>query len=184
MRTTMEALQAFEATVGRYFVELENLDMTQLLAKPNEEEWSIGQMYMHLIQSAQFMHLRNVDLCLAGNDVLSGQELDKTENGRAAFERGSFPPIRIRVPASPQYTPQQPENKEQLTEGLRGVVERMRRTEIALSQPHQGNKAIHPNFGALDATEWFLLVEMHYRHHLLQLERLQHFLVNQKFDFH
>ncbi|MDQ0062711.1 DinB family protein [Paenibacillus harenae] len=178
MRSTAEALQAFEATVGRYLVELENLDMEQLHAKPNEEEWSIGQMYMHLIQSAQFMHLRNVDQCLAGSEAVLRSTGEKTENGKAAFELGSFPPIRIRVPASPQYTPQQPECKEQLIEGLRGVVERMKRTEIALSQAVEGNKILHPGFGALNATEWFLLVEMHYRHHLLQLERLQNFLEN------
>jgi hypothetical protein len=173
MRSTAEALQAFEATVGRYLVELENLTMEQLLAKPNEEEWSIGQMYMHLIQSAQFMHLHNVDQCLNGSEAVLRNTGEKTDNGRAAFELGSFPPIRIRVPASPQYTPQQPDSKEQLMEGLRGVVERMKRTEIALSQAPEGNRIVHPGFGALNATEWFLLVEMHYRHHLLQLERLR-----------
>lgn len=176
MRSTAEALKAFEATVGRYLVELENLDMEQLLAKPNEEEWSVGQMYIHLIQSAHFMHLRNVDQCLSGSEAVLGVAGGKTEKGITAFEHGSFPPIRIRVPASPQYTPLQPESKEQLIEGLCGVVERMKRTEISLSKAPEGNKIIHPGFGALNATEWFLLVEMHYRHHLLQLERLQNFL--------
>lgn len=33
MRSTAEALQAFEATVERYLSELENLDMEQLLKK-------------------------------------------------------------------------------------------------------------------------------------------------------
>lgn len=173
MRSTTEALQAFEATVGRYLVELENLDIEQLRAKPDEEEWSIGQMYMHLIQSAHSMQLRNVDQCLAGSEAVLDNMEEKTENGKAAFALGSFPPIRIKVPASPQYTPRQPESKEQLIEGLRGVVERMKRTEIALSQAVEGHKILHPGFGALNAAEWFLLVEMHYRHHLPQLERLR-----------
>lgn len=176
MRSTAEALKEFEETVGRYLVDLENLDMEQLHAKPNEEEWSIGQMYMHLIQSAHLMHLRNVDQCLGGSEAVIGITGEKTENGRTAFELGSFPSIRIKVPASPQYTPQQPESKEQLMEGLRGVVERMKRTEITLSQASVENRILHPGFGALNATEWFLLVEMHYRHHLLQLERLQNFI--------
>ncbi|RAP28452.1 hypothetical protein C2W64_04886 [Brevibacillus laterosporus] len=29
-------------------------------------------------------------------------------------------------------------------------------------------KMMHPGFGALNAQEWYVLVEMHYRHHLLQ----------------
>ncbi|WP_336775910.1 DinB family protein [Paenibacillus sp. MMO-58] len=178
MRSTTEALQAFEKSVERYVDELNRISLEQLLAKPSEEDWSIGQMYVHLIRSAQYMHLRNVDQCIAGSEaVLVGTGV-KTENGKAAFELGSFPPIRIRVPASPQYTPQQPDNKEQLIEGLQDVVERMKRTEPALIQAPLENTVPHPNFGALNAVEWFLLVEMHYRHHFLQLERLKSFLKN------
>ncbi|WMT43506.1 DinB family protein [Paenibacillus sp. D2_2] len=173
MRSTQEALQEFEATVERYLLELDNLDLKQTLQKPNEEEWSIGQMYMHLIQSAQYMQLQHVDQCLTESNETLAHEEEKTEQGRIIFEQGSFPPIRIRVPASPQYTPQQPESKEQLTEGLHSVVERMRRTEPALSQASLRHKIAHPRFGALNAKEWFLLVEMHYRHHLSQLERLK-----------
>lgn len=173
MKSTKEALQEFEAAVERYLSELDNLEWEQLLQKTNEEEWSIGQMYLHLIQSAQFMHLQHVEQCLAeGNDTLAPED-EKTEQGRSIFEQGGFPPIRIRVPASPQYIPQQPVSKAQLREGLSGVVERMRRTEPALSQASQEHKIAHPRFGALTAIEWFLLVEMHYRHHFLQLERLK-----------
>lgn len=173
MRSTAEALQAFEATVERYLTELEKLDMEPLLKKTNEEEWSIGQMYMHLIQSAQFMHLNHIDQCLAESEAALVHTGEKTEQGRAVFERGSFPPVRVRVPASPQYTPQQPESKEQLSVGLRGVMERMKRIEPALSQAPERNKMLHPRLGPLNAKEWFLLIEMHYRHHLLQLDRLK-----------
>ncbi|RCX23748.1 DinB family protein [Fontibacillus phaseoli] len=173
MKSTAEALQEFKATVEGYLSELENFDMERLLIKTAEEEWSIGQMYMHLIQSAQFMHLDYVDRCLAGSEATLALKDEKTEQGKAVFELGSFPPIRIRVPASPQYTPKQPESKEQLTEGLHRIVKRMERTEAELSQAPEENKILHPGFGALNAKEWFLLIEMHYRHHLLQLERLK-----------
>jgi hypothetical protein len=173
MRSTTEALQAFEAAVERYIDELGNFNMEQLLAKPSEEDWSIGQMYVHLIRSAQNLHLRNVDQCIAGSDAAPEGTGEKTENGKKVYELGSFPPIRIRVPASPQYTPQQPESKEQLVDELQAVVVRMRSTEPALAQAPLENTIPHPNFGALNAVEWFLLVEMHYRHHFLQLERLK-----------
>lgn len=176
MRSTTEALLAFEKSVKRYIDELAPFSMEQLLAKPSEEEWSIGQMVVHLIRSANNLHLRNVDQCMAGSEaVLVGTGV-KSENGKAAFELGSFPPIRIRVPASPQYTPGQPDNKEQLIEGLREVAERMKLTEPILIQAPQEHTVPHPNFGALNAAEWFLLIEMHYRHHFLQLERLKLFL--------
>lgn len=173
MRSTSEVLRTFEETVGRYLIELENLHMEQLLKKVDEEEWSIGQMYMHLVQSAQFMHLHHADQCLSASEDTVDATGEKTERGKQAFELGSFPPVRVRVPASPQYTPQQPESKEQLTQGLLDVVERMKRIEPALSNASEGRKTLHPGLGALNAMEWFLLVEMHYRHHLLQLERLK-----------
>ncbi|MNW25177.1 DinB superfamily protein [compost metagenome] len=176
MRRTMEVLAAFEATVERYIMELDSLGLEQLRSKPDEETWSIGQMYVHLIQSAQYLHLQYVDQCLASGEETWMPMGQKTEQGKAVFESGSFPPIQIRVPASPQYTPRQPENKEQLLEGLRSVVERMKHTEPGLIQALEEHKIVHPSLGALHAQEWFLLIEMHYRHHLLQLARLQEFL--------
>lgn len=173
MRSTEQVLHSFEDTVGRYLNELTGLDMEDLHKKTDEEEWSIGQMYMHLIQSALFMHLHNIDLCLAGGETEGEVLAEKTEQGKAVFEQGSFPAIRIRVPASPQYTPHQPESKEQLIEGLRRVAERMKRSEQVLRQAPESKTALHPAFGALNASEWFQLIEMHYRHHLLQLDRLK-----------
>ncbi|MBD2846963.1 DinB family protein [Paenibacillus sp. IB182496] len=87
--------------------------------------------------------------------------------------RGSYPPIRIRVPASPQYTPKQPASKAKLKEGLLELVERMKRTEATLSKESESRKMVHPGFGALHANEWFWLIPMHYSHHLAQLERLK-----------
>ncbi|MNP71238.1 hypothetical protein D3C76_1675960 [compost metagenome] len=49
----------------------------------------------------------------------------------------------------------------------------MKRTEANLSQAPEQKKLDHPGFGALNAKEWFLLVEMHFRHHLLQMDRLK-----------
>ncbi|WP_339274609.1 DinB family protein [Paenibacillus sp. FSL W8-0426] len=173
MRETEKVLQSLEETIGQYLSELNNLDMEQLLHKRCEEEWSVGQMYMHLIQSALFMHLKNVDQCLADHDFSWSTVGEKTEEGKAVFKLGSFPQVRIRVPASPQYTPQQPQNKEQLTDGLNRVMERMKSKEPDLYQAPDHKKVPHPRLGELNAKEWFMLIEMHYRHHLLQLERLK-----------
>ncbi|WP_368086903.1 DinB family protein [Paenibacillus sp. OK003] len=89
------------------------------------------------------------------------------------FELGQFPPVPVKVPASPQYTPQPPESMEFLINGLHEVVDRMRSTASVLHQASVSNKILHPALGALNAQEWFLLIEMHYRHHFLQLDRLK-----------
>lgn len=180
---TKEIVRRFEDTVSGYIRELDRVSLEQLLWKPAPNEWSLGQMYMHLIQSAQRMQLRNVGLCLAAN----GQALPsagKTEQGEMLFSKGSFPPDRIQVPASPQYTPPQPESKEQLVNGLRDTVRQMVEIEpeVASAFSRQARSetggesvrhtVVHPRLGGLNAFEWFSLTEMHYRHHLLQKKRL------------
>ncbi|MED5016501.1 DinB family protein [Paenibacillus chibensis] len=172
MSTTKESLQRFEETALHYIHELDSFSLDQLQQKPSDNEWSIGQMIQHLINSALHMHLRNMDQCLVPKDP-QGSPAGKTETGAAAFAQGSFPPIRIQVPPSPQYTPKQPESKEQLIQGLHAVIQRMKEAEPTLEKASKQNTLSHPSFGGLNAEEWFLLVEMHYRHHLLQLDRLK-----------
>ncbi|WP_342543834.1 DinB family protein [Lysinibacillus sp. FSL K6-4013] len=172
MKSTKEVLTSFELTVERYLAELTKLNMDKLHRKQSEEDWSIGQMYVHLIQSA-FMHLHNVEQCLGGSESTLNPEKEKTEQGKFVFKLEQFPAVRINVPASPNYTPQPPESMEHLVEGLHSVVERMRNTESVLLQVPVSNKILHPAFGALNAKEWFMLIEMHYRHHFLQLYRLK-----------
>lgn len=172
MKSTKEVLKSFELTVERYLAELTKLNMDKIHRKLNEEDWSIGQMYVHLIQSA-FMHLHNVEQCLADNESTLNPTKEKTEQGKIVFKLEQFPAVRIKVPASPNYTPQPPESMEHLVEGLHSVVERMRNTESVLLQVPVSNKILHPAFGALNAQEWFMLIEMHYRHHFLQLDRLK-----------
>lgn len=53
----------------------------------------------------------------------------------------------------------------------------MRGIEPTLEKASKQSVVSHPRFGGLCAEEWFLLVEMHYRHHLLQLDRLKQGLV-------
>lgn len=203
MKSTKEALSSLEELINQYIAELEALTMKDLLYTTDEVDWSLGQMYVHLIQASQNMHMFNIKQCLAGETpaIISSanSSTNKTEQGQAILDQGGFPPIRIAVPASPQYTPKQPETKEQLVTGLVQVVEEMRQLEPrvnddnnhdsknGISSNHDSGriateinatetdeyKIAHPRFGYLDAKEWFLLIEMHFRHHLLQLARLK-----------
>ncbi|NEN85667.1 DinB family protein [Paenibacillus elgii] len=174
---TTEILRGFEEITEHYIQELEGFSMEQLKRQPGANEWSLGQMYQHLINAALYMQLANAERCLTpeGNDAISAGE--KTEVGAAIFEQGSFPPVRIQVPPSPQYTPQQPESKEQLVEGLKSVVRRMNEIAPKLENVPLHHTVAHPRFGGLTAEEWFRLVEMHYRHHLLQKDRLKQALL-------
>ncbi|MGO4546354.1 DinB family protein [Paenibacillus sp. 2TAB23] len=179
MITTKEALHRFEETVTHYMHELDQLSLNQLKQKPSGNEWSIGQMVQHLINSALNMHLRNIDQCLVQSQESQVSFAGKTETGTALFARGSFPPVRIKVPPSAQYSPEQPESKEELIQGLYTVIQRMKEIGPTLERASKQITVPHPSFGGLCAEEWYLLIEMHYRHHLLQLDRLKSWIVNE-----
>lgn len=170
---TVEIVNKLEEVTNHYVQELENFNMKQLLQKPSEDEWSIGQMYVHLIQAARYMQLRNIEVCRQGGPAVTEAGTEKSEIGQSIFAQGSLPPVRVKVPASPQYTPAQPESKEQLREGLIDVLHLMKELEPTLDEIPEHHTVAHPAFGPLTAKEWFALVEMHYRHHLLQLNRLK-----------
>lgn len=173
---TRESLSRLEETAAYYLEQLKGISEEQLTRKPSEEQWSVGQLYVHLINATQFMSLRNIGLCQEGNpeSILAG--VAKSEAGEALFLNGGFPDVKIHVPPTPQYTPSQPNNAEELTQGLLNVVERMKAIEPALDAIPSENSALHPRLGAFNAKEWFCMVEMHFRHHLKQLKSLQHFL--------
>ncbi|MED1664818.1 DinB family protein [Brevibacillus laterosporus] len=175
-----ETLQRFEELTKTYLDELEKMDLQELTQKPADDEWSLGQMYLHLIHSALTMQLQNIKVCheqQEGAVLVSGE---KTEAGIQVFAQGSFPPIKIHVPPTKQYTPPQPTTKEELVLGLKNVLDRMRKWGEVIEEIPSHLKMLHPALGALNAQEWYALVEMHYRHHLLQKERLQAFLSQMK----
>ncbi|RUT33491.1 DinB family protein [Paenibacillus zeisoli] len=171
IKNTSAIVQDLKQLTNHYLENVERFSLQQLQQVPAEGEWSLGQMYMHLIGSALHMQLRNAERCLSGDgDEVEGPA--KTEAGAKIFELGGFPPVRIQVPPSPQYTPAQPESKEQLTAGLHQAAAKMEELEARVKDSAEDHRALHPRLGALTATEWFALAEMHYRHHLLQEERL------------
>ncbi len=171
-----EIVSNVEAQTEIYLNELTNLSMDQLCRKPNDEAWSMGQMMVHLMNSARFMQLRNVEACRDASNPDTHVGGDKNDRGKEVFRVGSFPPIQIQVPPSPQYTPAQPDSEEEIRAGMQDVIARMRSVAPALDEIPPENTVEHPGLGYLNAKEWFQLVEMHYRHHRHQLGRLKEFL--------
>lgn len=173
---TNEILLSVEAQTTSYLNELANLSMEQICRKPSADEWSLGQMLVHLMNSSRLMHLRNVEVCKDASNPGVCVGGVKNDRGERAFREGSFPPVRIQVPPSPQYTPTQPAGKEEIQAGMQDVIVRMRAVASILDEIPLENTVEHPGFGYLNGEEWFQLIEMHYRHHRHQLGRLHAFL--------
>lgn len=174
MSKAEETFNSFEGTAATWMAALDEYSPEQFGRKPSEEEWSIGQVYNHLIGMAYGLQLRSMETCLAGNGEVS--EGGKTPPGEITFATGNFPVPRIKVPASPQYTPSQPEDIEGVRGQLAALVDTMRASMERVTSYDPLMKAPHPALGLLNADEWYQSVEIHFRHHLGQKERLDTWL--------
>lgn len=164
----------FEKIAGDWIKDVELYSDGQFLRKPDEHQWSIGQVYVHLIQSALNYHMQQIRQCVEkkGTEIRGGKKVP----GKIAYLLGRIPPVRVHVPPSPAYTPAQPVSKQDVIVRLHDVirsVQEIRETAESASLTH---KTAHPGFGYLNAQEWYRLIPMHYHHHRLQQKRLNEFL--------
>jgi hypothetical protein len=169
-----EALKNFQSTAQIWFDGLDTYDDEQFSRKPDEESWSIGQVYSHLLRSANHFQLGMIDQCVSGTAEQTEEGMN--EPGQAVFEQGGFPNRPIKVPASPGYTPPQPESIDEVRAGLASLDIRMRQTMPLIAGANPALKSRHPFFGMMNAAQWYELVGMHFRHHLNQKARLDAWL--------
>ncbi|MGG1658252.1 DinB family protein [Brevibacillus sp. NRS-1366] len=168
MRTN-EVLKNFEEVTGIYVKALDGYSDQQFTRQPAADEWSLGQMYNHLIDSAFFMQIKSIEQCASGQAVVGES---KNENGEKILGAGKFPPIAIKVPDSPEYTPANPESVEEVKPRLLQLINQVRQLEPTLAAISPDQKMPHPALGYLNATEWYQLIYMHFVHHLRQKQKL------------
>ncbi len=173
-----EMFYHFEKTARLWLVDLNDYTDAQFAQKPDETQWSIGQVYYHLVVGTEKFHLRACKKCLENQGELT--ESGKTLAGKIVFLLGSFLPVKIHVPPSPEYTPQQPESRAEIRERLLKLIEMMRALASQIDHASSVQKWKHPRLGMLNAAEWYRLIEIHFRHHLRQKARLDKFLARQK----
>ncbi|KXY44996.1 DinB family protein [Bacillus mycoides] len=163
-------LEKFESLATYYVKELDKYTIEQFRKKPSKEEWSLGQMYNHLL-AATYMQLDAIEKCKTETPSVANK---KTDMGEKVYTMGAFPPIQIKVPNRSGYTPENPLCKEEIQERFLKLITAVKNIEPMLASIPNDCKVEHPGLGYLNAPEWFQLISMHFSHHLLQKERLDH----------
>ncbi|MEO6454494.1 MAG: DinB family protein, partial [Ginsengibacter sp.] len=80
-------IEDFNHTIDVWIKELEQYDLTQLCAKPSPNNWSLGQLYMHLIDDTNY-YFEQIKICLFTNDNVSEQV---SPAAKTMFLNNSFP---------------------------------------------------------------------------------------------
>ena len=151
---------------------LDGYTAEQFAAKPDEENWSIGQVYEHLVGGTNRFFLAKMHEALA--DTENGDQTPN-ERGQGLLALGSFPPIKIKGPAT-NAQPRQPESPEVVKAALTQLIQDLKSIGDEIAAAGSTGKANHPAFGFLSAQEWYNYTDMHFRHHFRQKEALEKWL--------
>ena len=165
---SVKTLTAIEKQIHSWLSELENLTDQELSAKRDDKTWSLSQLHSHLFRGTQNFHLMHVRKCL---DSQSDVKRNKTFKGRISFLLGQFPPIRIKVPPTKEYTPIEL-SKSELIEQAHHLLSAIDDLKPLFSQSVISGKTAHPAFGYLNAAEWLGIIAMHFQHHVRQRNEL------------
>lgn len=161
-------IKNFNQTIDKWIGALAHYEDAQLLLQPEPASWSLGQVYMHLLEEAKF-HIIEMETCLA-NDHHAAENM--TEYAKSWFQNNDFPNEKLIGFSNPP----QPTSKAQLLKDMTELKMAVNTIGQAIGGSTLQGKTQHPGHQYFSAVEWFQYAEMHFRHHLRQKERIDYFL--------
>jgi len=161
----------FGVILSTYFEKLEGYSEEKFLKNPDDNSWSIGQVYMHTILANDHFFLKQAEKCLNKDETQKGR--GKTIGGKLVFFINGFPNMKFKMPKAVEVPPRQPDSIASIREKLQSSLDQANAIESRLEGYDKDEKTKHPAFGYLNAKEWYRMSEMHFRHHLRQLKRIE-----------
>lgn len=159
----------FNNTIDIWIKDLKSYSMDQLLNKPDEKSWSLGQLYMHLIEETNWY---NDQIEIALNDTENAGNI-LSSDAKKLFEAKSFADKKIQGDPLMSENVKQPLNKEQLTNDFKKLKISTNAIWKKIVNVKSSGKSEFPGFGYFNPYEWFQFSEMHMRHHLKQKRRIE-----------
>ena len=160
-------ISQFNETIDKWISYLDSYTLEMLYQKPATGEWSLGQVYVHIIEDTQFYIEQGKAALLTENNSDRGMN----KNGRAIFENNAFPDMQLTNPFN-SLDLRQPENKVELLQGLTTLKSEVNELYATVDFATSLGKTEHPGFQYFSALEWLCFAEMHMRHHLRQKKRI------------
>ena len=160
-------LDRFNETIEKWIGALDNYTLEMLCRQPRAGSWSLGQVYIHIIEDTTWF-VEQVRICLL-TDANSEKEMH--EHAKAMFRINEFPDMQLTGPST-GVSMRQPETREELLEGLTSIKDKVNQLYFASDPSASTGKTQHPGFQFFNALEWLQFAEMHMRHHLRQKKRI------------
>jgi hypothetical protein len=167
-----QLIESARLTINDWIKALEYYNESNFKVKPAPQEWSAGQLYMHLLEDTRF-YLEQAENCFANNDFA---EEEMTENAKQMFAENAFPPSRIKGNETAALNLAQPPDIIWVKERMIALKNDINAAINHLILHPSTGKTRHPGLGYFNAEEWLQFAVMHLRHHLRQKERIDAFL--------
>ena len=167
----MNYLEEFNQAIDYWITELDQYDIPKLTRQPGPGQWSVGQLYLHLIDDTEF-YLQQIQLCLSGNQHADQQA---SPTAKKMFLENAFPDMKI-AGAPDHATIPQPSGKEELGKSLMQIRTELNSVANKFSDEGYSGKSKHPGLGYFSAQQWLQFAGMHFRHHVRQKNRIDEFL--------
>lgn len=146
--------------------------MKELCKKPDSSSWSLGQVYMHLIDETTW-YFDQIELCLGTSE---NSDKQMTETAKITFLNNAFPNEIIKGDPFISDKVKQPKNIDSLKKAFQQLKARGNDIWKKIEKSETQGKSRHPGLQFFSSIEWFQYAEMHLRHHLRQKNRIDNFL--------
>jgi hypothetical protein len=171
-----ELLDRFNNTIDQWIGYLDKYSLEDLRKKPRPGSWSLGQVYIHLVEDTQY-HVQQMRAAL---ETTSDSEKEMHDNARKMFDHDSFPDMLIEG-ASTDDNVRQPEDKEEIITSLNAIRNEVNDMDTDHNFNLSKGKSLHPGLWFFSAAEWLKFTEMHMRHHFHQKKRIDE-MINRRGD--
>lgn len=158
-------------TINIWIHALEGYEFDELITKPSPDQWSLGQVYMHLLDDTRY-YLEQIEICVKSNDHMSDEAVPFA---RTMLTNNEFPDTLLKGAPDHSSMPQ-PASKEQLLRDFIKLKADLNNAVNVISESLFHGKTKHPGFNYFNANEWLQFADMHFRHHLRQKRRIDEFL--------
>lgn len=159
-------LHQFNKTIDLWISWLNDYSFEQLCTSPKQDEWSLGQVYVHLIRDSNYYVEQMKEAILPDKD--HHQEMN--EIAKEMFEKNSFPDALLKNPFAELI--KAPAGKEEVQNGLLLIKDSVNKLFDLTDIFFKNGKSAHPGFGFFTSLQWLQFMEMHFRHHIKQKEKI------------
>jgi len=160
-------LNSFNETIQKWIDFLDNYTLEMLVQKPNDNSWSLGQVYTHITDDTAWF----VEQMAAAMQTQADNDKKMHEHARAMLQNNSFPDVMIQGPATGVFI-KQPESKEEVRLKLSVIKAEVNRLYASFDPLKAIGKTRHPGLLYFNTLDWLQFAEMHLRHHLKQKNRI------------